>query len=245
MRFASAPFAAAFMSALAVLIVGLGASTSHASQGVIANIGAPYIEVIGAASSQAIADYAIVNASVVSEQSSSAKAKREVDRKVAAFLSELQRIGIAKADIEAANLYTHQKYRDHYNVASRNAPNIFVASRRIKVTVRQLDDLSIVLDGALHIGIGQIRDISYQTTKAEIYESEVRVLAVKDARHKASELADALGYKVGDVWRIDYTNYYGNYSQATATSAESFSNESYKRSSLTFSDRVSVIFLLE
>ncbi|MFG3825963.1 SIMPL domain-containing protein, partial [Escherichia coli] len=75
-----------------------------------------------------------------------ATAKKQADERVAQYLTFLELNQISKKDIRSANLRTQPDY-DYQN--GKSILKGYRAVRTVEVTLRQLDKLNPLLDGAL------------------------------------------------------------------------------------------------
>jgi uncharacterized protein YggE len=69
--------------------------------------------------------------------------------------------------------------------------------RTVEVTLRQLDKLNSLLDGALKAGLNEIRSVSLGVAQPEKYKDEARKAAIDDAIHQAQQLASGFNSKLG------------------------------------------------
>src|SRR5699024_12503161 len=63
------------------------------------------------------------------------------------------------------------------------------AVRTVEVTLRQLDKLNSLLDGALKAGLNEIRSVSLGVAQPDAYKDKARKAAIDNAIHQAQELA--------------------------------------------------------
>ncbi|MBF9273175.1 SIMPL domain-containing protein, partial [Enterobacter hormaechei] len=106
----------------------------------------PHIVTSGTASVDAVPDVATLAIEVNVAAKDAASAKKQADDRVAQYLSFLEQNGVAKKDISSANLRTQPDY-DYQN--GKSILKGYRAVRTVEVTVRQLDKLNGLLDGAL------------------------------------------------------------------------------------------------
>ena len=130
--------------ALAALM-GFGAASVQASE----LPDSPHIVTSGTASVDAVPDIATLAIEVNVAAKDAATAKKQADDRVAQYLSFLEQNGIAKKDINSANLRTQPDY-DYQN--GKSILKGYRAVRTVEVTLRQLDKLNSLLDGALKAG---------------------------------------------------------------------------------------------
>ncbi|MDU6451969.1 MAG: oxidative stress defense protein [Enterobacter hormaechei] len=203
--------------ALAAL-VSLGAVSVQANE--LPN--GPHIVTSGTASVDAVPDVATLAIEVNVAAKDAASAKKQADDRVAQYLSFLEQNGVAKKDISSANLRTQPDY-DYQN--GKSILKGYRAVRTVEVTVRQLDKLNGLLDGALKAGLNEIRSVSLGVAQPEKYKDEARKAAIDDAIHQAQQLAS--GFKT------------------KADAAPVSAQETYEQPTIQFDDQVDVVFQLE
>ncbi|MBP9642809.1 MAG: oxidative stress defense protein [Budvicia sp.] len=207
----------------------------------------PHIVTTGTGSIDVAPDMAtlLIEVSVTNKEAS--VAKKQNDERVAKYMDFLEKNGIAKADIAAANIQTRLDYSYNSGVSSSKADKEYVAIRQVKVTVRDLDKLNTLLDGALSSGLNEIRDITLGVAKDEAFRAEARKKAVDSAVTQAKDLAKDFGVTLGPVFSIRYRapssspapmlrSYKAD--SVSSTSAK----ETYQQESISFNDQVDVVF---
>ena len=225
--------------ALAAL-VSLGAVSVQANE--LPN--GPHIVTSGTASVDAVPDVATLAIEVNVAAKDAASAKKQADDRVAQYLSFLEQNGVAKKDISSANLRTQPDY-DYQN--GKSILKGYRAVRSVEVTVRQLDKLNSLLDGALKAGLNEIRSLG--VAQPEKYKDEARKAAIDDAMHQAQQLAAGFKSKLGPVYSVRY--HVSNYQPSPmvrmmkADAAPVSAQESYEQPTIQFDDQVDVVFQLE
>ncbi|VEB54382.1 oxidative stress defense protein [Salmonella enterica subsp. enterica] len=106
-----------------------------------------------------------------------------------------------KKDISAANLRTQPDY-DYQN--GKSILKGYRAVRTVEVTLRQLDKLNSLLDGALKAGLNEIRSVSLGVAQPDAYKDKARKAAIDDAIHQAQALAAGFNSKLGPVYSVRY-----------------------------------------
>lgn len=207
----------------------------------------PHIVTTGAASVAAVPDMATLAIEVNVSAKDAASAKKQADARVAQYISFLEKNGIAKKDINAANLRTQPDY-DYQN--GKSILKGYRAVRSVEVTLRQLDKLNGLLDGALKAGLNEIRSVSLGVAQPDAYKDKVRKAAIENAIHQAQELASGFNGKLGPVYSIRY--HVSNYQPGPAVRmmkaadvASTAAQESYEQASIQFDDQVDVVFTLQ
>ena len=227
--------------ALAAL-VSLGAVSVQANE--LPN--GPHIVTSGTASVDAVPDVATLAIEVNVAAKDAASAKKQADDRVAQYLSFLEQNGVAKKDISSANLRTQPDY-DYQN--GKSILKGYRAVRTVEVTVRQLDKLNGLLDGALKAGLNEIRSVSLGVAQPEKYKDEARKAAIDDAIHQAQQLASGFKSKLGPVYSVRY--HVSNYQPSPMVrmmkvdAAPVSAQETYEQPTIQIDDQVDVVFQLE
>ena len=207
----------------------------------------PHIVTSGTASVDATPDIATLAIEVNVSAKDAASAKKQADERVAQYLSFLEQNQIAKKDISSANLRTQPDY-DYQN--GKSVLKGYRAVRTVEVTLRQLDKLNSLLDGALKAGLNEIRSVSLGVAQQDAYKDKARKAAIDDAVHQAEQLAAGFNSKLGPVYSVRY--HVSNYQtspvvrmmKADAAPAVS-AQETYEQPTIQFADQVDVVFQLE
>lgn len=175
--------------ALAALVgfSGMSAQASELPEG-------PHVVTSGTASVDAVPDIATLSIEVNVAAKDAATAKKQADERVAQYLTFLELNQISKKDIRSANLRTQPDY-DYQN--GKSILKGYRAVRTVEVTLRQLDKLNPLLDGALKAGLNEIRSVSLGVAHPDSYKDKARQAAIKDAIHQAQELAEGFNSKLG------------------------------------------------
>ncbi len=207
----------------------------------------PHIVTSGTASVDATPDIATLAIEVNVSAKDAASAKKQADERVAQYLSFLEQNQIAKKDISSANLRTQPDY-DYQN--GKSVLKGYRAVRTVEVTLRQLDKLNSLLDGALKADLNEIRSVSLGVAQPDAYKDKARKAAIDDAVHQAEQLAAGFNSKLGPVYSVRY--HISNYQpspvvrmmKADAAPAVS-AQETYEQPTIQFADQVDVVFQLE
>lgn len=122
--------------------------------------------------------------------------------------------------------------------------------RTVEVTLRQLDKLNSLLDGALKAGLNEIRSVSLGVAQPGAYKDKARKAAIDDAIHQAQALAAGFNSKLGPVYSVRY--HVSNYQPSpvvrmmkAAEAAPVSAQETYEQPTIQFDDQVDVVFQLE
>lgn len=229
-----------------VVLISILSQTVQAENEKLPN--GPHVVTFGQASVEAKPDIATLLIKVVISLKDAAEAKKLVDTRVAQYFKLLHENGIENNDINAANLRTQPEY--DYNSGNK-VLKAYSAVREVRVTLRQLDRLNDLLDGALKSGLNEIRAIELGVAHPEEYRNQAHKEAIKSATTRAATLAEGFNTKLGSIYSIRYNSVNDRpmpmermllaYDSAAITSAE----QTYEQKSIYFDDRVDVVFELQ
>lgn len=229
--------------ALAALM-GLGSVSVQAGE--LPN--GPHVVTSGTASVDAVPDIATLAIEVNVSAKDAASAKKQADDRVAQYLTFLQKNGVEKKDINAANLRTQPEY--DYLKDGKTQLKGYRAVRQVEVTLRQLDKMNELLDGALKSGLNEIRSVSLGVAHPEEYKDKARKEAITDATRQAKLLAEGFNSKLGPVYSVRY--HVSNYQPAPMVrmmkadaAAPASAQDTYDQQTIQFDDQVDVVFELQ
>ncbi|MEL5328301.1 oxidative stress defense protein [Serratia ureilytica] len=209
----------------------------------------PHVVTSGTASVDATPDIATLAIEVSVSSKDAAQAKKQVDERVAQYFDFLQKNNIEKKDISAANLRTQPEY--DYLKTGESVLKGYRAVRQVQVTLRQLDKLNELLDGALKSGLNEIRAVELGVAKPDVYREQARQKAIENATQQAESLAKGFHAKLGPVYSIRYrvANYQpmpvARMYKATGAAVENDAAQTYEQQSIHFDDQVDVVFELQ
>ncbi|QXL96754.1 oxidative stress defense protein [Cronobacter sakazakii] len=228
--------------ALAAMI-GFGAASVQANE--LPN--GPHIVTSGTASVDAIPDIATLAIEVNVSAKDAAAAKKQADERVGQYLTFLQNNGVEKKDVNAANLRTQPEYE--YLKDGKTQLKGYRAVRTV-VTLRKLDKLNELLDGALKAGLNEIRSVSLGVAHPDEYKDKARKAAIDDAVRQAQQLASGFNSKLGPVYSVRY--HVSNYQPTPVmrmmkaeAAAPASAQDTYDQQTIQFDDQVDVVFELE
>ena len=227
--------------------------TTFANSSVPAN---RHISVQGTAEVLAKPDMAEVSFEVISFKDKSLDAKRDVDDRVNLLLKGLSKYGVKETDVSASSLLTHND-NDMFNVESGTAINAgYVATRTLKVTLRNIEKVNDFIDFALSVKINEVTNIELMSSKAAQLEAEATQGAIENAIVKGGKLAKAFGAELGKIYSINShfnrSSYgYGadSFERIVVTGSKvtrnPFEQGKYLQETITFKSSINVVFDLE
>jgi len=209
----------------------------------------PHVITSGQASVDATPDIATLSIEVNVSSKDAAEAKKQADTRVAQYFDLLQKNGIEKKDIDAANLRTQPEY--DYTKEGKSVLKGYRAVRQVQVTLRQLDKLNDLLDGALKSGLNEIRSVELGVAQPDEYRNKARKAAIDNATQQAEALAAGFNVKLGPVYSIRYrvANYQpmpvARMFKAADAAPMTSEAQTYEQQSIHFDDQVDVVFELQ
>ncbi len=194
-------YAAMLMAALLVVATGCSLAASAASSATPPN---RTISVVGTGKASGTPDVARVTVGIETRNESVQEAAGDNSTKMSALLEAIAELGIDKKDIQTSNysIYTDRKPLEGLEMESSEESLVYVVNNQVTVTVRDLEKLGDVLDGAVAAGANNVYGIYFTVDDPSALESEARANAVADAKARAESLAELAGVEVGDVLSI-------------------------------------------
>ncbi len=205
----------------------------------------PHLETTGYGEIMTKPDMAEFTVRVEESTLTAEDAKNRADEVVAAFIERLTKEGINRDDISATNIELAPKY--HYPKSGASELVGYRASRRVTVTVMQLEKLNSYLDGAIGDGINRIDTIQLKVKDHKKYQERARIAAINDANEKANSLSGGFNMVLGEVWRVSYGNVRPQPMRMNGALMASHESASagYQDSTIVIRDQVTVIYKLK
>jgi len=184
------------LSVVAVLV--LGACSGISSQAVTTpQPPQRVINVTGSGQVYLTPDVAYINIGVHSTADTVGEALKLNNSQATAVASSLKELGVDAKDIQtnAFNVYPTQQFGPQGEVIKTT----YAVDNTVYVTVRDLSKLGQILDVVVQNGANAINGITFDVLDKTKAMSQVRQMAVTDARTQAQELANAAGVMLGDL----------------------------------------------
>lgn len=116
-------------------------------------------------------------------------------------------LAITYNDLQNTSYYLYQEYKVDRN-GVRTADK-YVLDSSIKVTVKDLDKLSQVIDNVVEAGATNISNITYALSTQNIIQRQLLATAVENARDKAAVVANAGSRTLGNMLSADINSFDG------------------------------------
>ncbi len=209
----------------------------------------PHVITSGTASVEAVPDIATLTIEVSISSKDAGDAKKQADARVAQYFDFLAKNGVEKKDIFAANLRTQPEY--DFLKTGESVLKGYRAVRQVQVTLRQLDKLNELLDGALKAGLNEIKAVELGVANPETYRDRARNKAIENATAQARALAEGFKALLGPVYSIRY--HVANYQpvpvarmfKSGEAMAQTDAAQTYAQQTIRFDDQVDVVFELQ
>ncbi len=209
-----------------------------------------HIVVKGEAVVRTAPDRADITLEFEAVKAESVQAKQQVDAQVNELLAGLNNFSIDEKSISAGRIFVEPNMR--YDENDNQVKDGFRATRKVKVSLKQLSLLDGFLNFALKVGVNQIEQIQLLSTKASDYEQAALDKAVANAKQQGSSLASAFEAKLGRVYSIQSQEVGSHFGYGSNTNIErimvtgsrinTVPEGKYLQESITFRASVNVVF---
>jgi uncharacterized protein len=191
--------------ALAVACLALAAAPLQADTLSLAHT----ITVEGEATIYVDPDHASIDFGVDTEAASVGAALKENNAKMAGVLDALRAQGVARSDIQTTQFSiapvhplvknaTYQQY--DYSVVTG-----YEVTNKITVTVSDMTKIGSVVDAAASAGANSSNSVVFEIRNRDELLDKARAQAMRNAKHKADMLANAVGAQVGALITVGNT----------------------------------------
>ena len=152
-------------------------------------------------------DVAVIDFSIITEASTSKAAQDTNSKKSQKVIDFLKKQNIEDKDIKTISYNIYPLYSYPRN----EAPKIegYHVDQTVRVKVKNLDNVSSILDGIVAAGANRISNLSFEIDEPEKLKAEARAKAIDDAKKKANELEGQIGIKLGKI--VNFSENVGNW----------------------------------
>ena len=161
------------------------------------------IWVTGAGRVSVTPDIATLRIGVETSAETVGEAMSEAANSMQAVIDSLTASGIEEDDIQTLTFNVSTQYE--WNDTLRRSEMVgFTVTNTVRATVRALDTIADVIDGAAQAGRDNARvdGLSFSVDDTEDAEREARQLAMEAAREQAGQLASLAGVELGEAFSI-------------------------------------------
>ena len=165
------------------------------------------IAVSGMAEQEVAPDMAYIDVGI-NVRADNAETARTQEAQIASQIRRaLLGLAITDNDLQNTSYYLYQEYKVDCN-GVRTADK-YVLDSSIKVTVKDLDKLSQVIDNVVEAGATNISNITYALSTQNIIQRQLLATAVENARDKAAVVANAGSRTLGNMLSADINSFDG------------------------------------
>ena len=165
------------------------------------------IAVSGMAEQEVAPDMAYIDVGI-NVRADDAETARTQEAQIASQIRRaLLGLAITDNDLQNTSYYLYQEYKVDRN-GVRTADK-YVLDSSIKVTVKDLDKLSQVIDNVVEAGATNISNITYMLSTQNIIQRQLLATAVENARDKAAVVANAGSRTLGNMLSADINSFDG------------------------------------
>lgn len=165
------------------------------------------IAVSGMAEQEVAPDMAYIDVGI-NVRADDAETARTQEAQIASQIRRaLLGLAITDNDLQNTSYYLYQEYKVDRN-GVRTADK-YVLDSSIKVTVKDLDKLSQVIDNVVKAGATNISNITYALSTQNIIQRQLLATAVENARDKAAVVANAGSRTLGNMLSADINSFDG------------------------------------
>lgn len=157
----------------------------------------PQVSVFGNGRLSVVPDKVQLTLGVQNQDEKADVAKKLNDQTLAKVLAYLKSLNIQSKDIQtkSVSLYTRRDYE--------TKQDSFFADQSIVVTLNDISLYEKLMLGVMNSGVNNISDVVFMSSKQDELQKQTRILAVKDAKEKALDYANALGQDIGKAIYIN------------------------------------------
>ena len=172
------------------------------------------IYVVGEGSIKVKPDIAVVNLGIQSERRTASRARKEASENMQQLMDAIQVVEVEDKDIQTSYFNISPRY-DWIEEKDENGRKIsrqvlvgYTVSNNVNVTIRNLDNVSKVIDSAAEASGDTIRinNVYFRVENTEEHEAELRELAYMDALVKAKHFSSMAAVELGEVIMISEVN---------------------------------------
>lgn len=165
------------------------------------------IAVSGMAEQEVAPDMAYIDVGI-NVRADDAETARTQEAQIASQIRRaLLGLAITDNDLQNTSYYLYQEYKvDRSGVRTADK---YVLDSSIKVTVKDLDKLSQVIDNVVEAGATNISNITYALSTQNIIQRQLLATAVENARDKAAVVANAGSRTLGNMLSADVNSFDG------------------------------------
>lgn len=201
----------------------------------------PHILVTGEYEIRATPDILTLSLSIAETGFEVAEAREKIELRSKQLISSLETLGIAKEDINSAQL----QITPHYNW--NNRVQIYAGTevaRTVEVTLRDLTRYDQLIRSIIDAGVAQIHSTRLSSSKEKKLREDALRGAIQDGLAKAQLMVAHLPEQVGPIYSISSQTAGPPILQARFQMAESADQSAFEPGTILFNESVQLVFYL-
>lgn len=163
--------------------------------------GGPVVELNVYESVDVAPDTANIGAGVTTEAPTATEALRQNSAEMQKVIARIKALGVAEKDIQTTGINLNARY-DYDQTTQRQVFRGYMASNRVSVILRKIDDTGRVLDALVEAGANDINGPTFSIDDDTAAKDAARKRAVERAQAQAKAYAAMLGYDGAKVLAI-------------------------------------------
>jgi uncharacterized protein YggE len=160
----------------------------------------PVITVSGTGNSELAPDQATLSIGITAREKTAKAAQNAVNEQIAKIIAGVTPLVGEKKYIQTSNFSLYPEYANNENVTRVVAYN---GNNTLTIQVNKIANVGPVIDAAVAAGATNIQGISFGLQDSTAARNDALRNAVKDAKGKATAMAEAAGMKLGDLIEIN------------------------------------------
>jgi uncharacterized protein YggE len=164
------------------------------------------IEVTGQGQAFGAPDVAYVSLGISVTNADVGQAVSRANQVMADITKALGQAGIDPKDIQTTNYNVWPEQKTDPVTNEPSGPPVYHVDSSLQVKVREITNAGKAIQMGLDAGANTVNGLSFGIDDPKPLQSQARASAIDDARQKASELADALGVKLGNPIQVNETS---------------------------------------
>lgn len=148
-------------------------------------------------------DIVYINIGVSTQETDATKAVNSNKEKTTTVIQAVKKFGVEDKDIRTTNfnIWSNPQYDSNGILTGEISYSI---DNTVNITVRDINKLGALLDAAINAGANNIYNIQFDVEDKTEANKQARLLAMKDAKTEAQELADVASVSLGSIQTINY-----------------------------------------
>lgn len=194
----------AALAMVAILVLATGCTGLTAPGG-----GSAYptnqISVTGEGLAYGEPDVAYIDLGVDVTNAQVSPALEQANQAVSAVQEAIKAADVADEDIQTTSFNVYPEDRYDPQTGQPSGERVFHVQNILRITVRDVSKVGAIIDAGTGAGANAVHNISFGILETSDLAAQARTEAVADARKRAEQLANELGFALGDVTLINET----------------------------------------